>query len=456
MKDSLKILIVDDEKDHRDTFRMILEAKGYHVGEATDGREALDILDREYFPIILSDIMMPGMSGLDLLDEVLKLYKNRIEMIMVTGYGSIETAVKALKNGAFGYFIKTRSPDELLIEIEKAHKFLNLQAQNSFLQQNQGSSRFLLQSKNRKMQEVLEVANTVAKSKSNVLLLGESGVGKEVIAQTIHKSSERSEMPFVAINCQFFSESLMESELFGHEKGAFTGAMGKRIGRFEEASGGTVFLDEIGEMSLSTQVKLLRVLENRRIERIGSNKEIAVDFRLISATNKNLKQAIRAGAFREDLNYRINTITLEIPPLRERPEDIPDMIDFFMDLYRAELKKDILGMDESTKDHFLNYDYPGNIRELKNMIERMAVLTRDGWLKMETSTGKAGASVSLRHTGRLHSYKNAKREFEIHYIRQVLEKTENNITRAAGIMEISRRQLFNKMVELNLRTRAEE
>ncbi len=455
MKDSLKILIVDDEQDHRETFRMILEAKGYQVGEAASGKEALDLLDKEYFPIVLSDIMMVGMSGLELLDEVMKLYKGRIEMIMVTGYGSVETAVKALKNGAFGYFIKTRSPDELLIEIEKAHKFLNLQAQNAFLKQNQGSSRFLLQSKNRKMQDILDVAQTVAKSKSNVLLLGESGVGKEVIAQMIHKSSERADMPFVAINCQFFSESLMESELFGHEKGAFTGAMGKRIGRFEEASGGTVFLDEIGEMALSTQVKLLRVLENRKIERIGSNKEISVDFRLISATNKNLKQAIRESAFREDLNYRINTITLEIPPLRDRSEDIPDMIDFFMSLYSAELKKNLIGMDESTRKYLLNYDYPGNIRELKNMIERMAVLTSDGYLRMENNSERTKPILAARQTGDRGSYKDAKREFETSYIRNVLEQTENNITKAAEIMEISRRQLFNKLVELNLRPNIE-
>lgn len=452
MSEALKILIVDDEKEHRDTFRMILEAKGYTVGEAVDGTEALDVLSREYFSIVLSDVIMPGISGLELLKSIKGSYGDHVEVIMVTGYGSIETAVEAMKAGAFGYFIKTRSPEELLVEIERAQKFLNLRAQNQYLRQSSDTGRFLLKSKSRKMQLVFHLAETVAESNSNVLLLGESGVGKEVIAQMIHDRSSRREMPFIAVNCQLFSDNLMESELFGHEKGAFTGAMGRRIGRFEEASGGTIFLDEIGEMALNTQVKLLRVLEDKKIERIGSNKQIPVDFRLINATNRNIRQAIREGAFREDLFYRINTITIEIPPLRERREDIPDMIDLFVQKFSAEIKKDIHGVEEYTRQYLMNYNYPGNLRELKNMIERMVVLSQDGWLRMDSAGEPDRIRGSKSASGDVKPYREARRDFEIAYIQTIMDQTGQNVTKAAEIMGISRRQLFNKLTEYQMRS----
>ncbi len=451
MIEPLKILIVDDEQEYRDTFRMILEAKGYTVGEASDGQQALEILNREYFPIVLSDVIMPGMGGLSLLNEIVSSYRERIEVIMVTGYGSVDSAVEAMRNGAFGYFIKTRNPDELMADIEKARKLLLLRTQNEYLRNNQAADRAILHSSSSRMQQIFATAEAVAGSRSNVLLLGESGVGKEVIAEMIHGRSARARMPFVAINCQFFSDSLMESELFGYEKGAFTGALGRRIGRFEEASGGTIFLDEIGEIALNTQVKLLRVLENRKIERIGSNKQIDVDFRLINATNRNLNQALRSGLFREDLFYRINTITLEIPPLRERREDIPDMIDFFVARYGTEMKKEIRGVEASTRRYLLSYDYPGNIRELKNMIERMVVLSPDGLLRLDALSLKQEPDAARAHPGKLLPYREARKEFEVRYIQDLMHSTANNITKAAEIMGISRRQLFNKITEYGLK-----
>lgn len=445
-----KILVVDDEKDYRETLRIILEGRGFIIEEAKCAKDALSILENEYFPLVLTDIYMPGIDGMKFLREIKDRYDESIKVILVTGNGSIDNAVQAMKMGAFGYFIKSHNPEELLIEIDKAKKIVSLQNQRKITSSYNKSRRFLSQSQNPRMQEILGIVDRVAKSNTSVLLLGESGVGKEVIAQMLHDNSARSSMPFVAINCQSFSDNLLESELFGHEKGAFTGAVDRRIGRFEEASGGTIFLDEIGEMSLSTQVKLLRVIENKRIERVGSSKSIFVDFRLISATNRNLMQEIKKKNFREDLLYRLNTIALELPPLRERKEDLSEMIGFFVDMFRSELKKDIKYIDDETMEYLLNYNYPGNIRELKNIIERLVVLSRDGILRISN-----GSSQSPRGTNSLKyeekPYREAKKQFEINYLSKVLQHCEGNITHAADIMGISRRQLFNKITEYNLK-----
>lgn len=449
MSSVFKILIVDDEKDYRDTLNMLLTAKGYIVGEAASAKEALDIIEREYYPVVVSDVMMPGMNGMDFLRKVKEGYDKALEMILVTGYGNVENAVQAMKSGAFGYFIKSHNPEELLIEIEKARKIINLQNQNSIEKRHTEGKRYLLQSKNSKMKEIIEIINTVAKSNANVLIKGESGVGKEVVAQMIHDRSLRAASAFVAINCQSFSDNLLESELFGHEKGAFTGAVERRLGRFEESHGGTLFLDEIGELSLSTQVKLLRVVENRTIERIGSNKPIFVDFRLISATNRDIRNLVKIGKFREDLLYRINTIEVEIPPLRERKEDIEDMIFFFADMFKNELKKDITGIDDETMSFLMEYDYPGNIRELKNMIERLVVMSEGGMLKNRSGIAKTKKTDFQGFD--VKPYKEAKSEFEIEYLANVLKQCNNNITRAAEMMRISRRQLFNKITEYNLK-----
>lgn len=457
MNEPYKILIVDDEKEYRDTYRMILEAKGFTVGDAESVDEALSALEREYYPIVLTDVMMPNRGGMDLLNEINHLYQDRIQVIMVTGYGSVETAVESMRQGAFGYFIKSHKPEELLAEIEKAKKLVRLQVQQQTLARNNSTPGFLATSKSPRMREVFQMVDAVANSNANVLLLGESGVGKEIIAQMIHQQSERCAMPFVAINCQSFSESLLESELFGYEKGAFTGAATKRIGRFEESNGGTIFLDEIGEMSLSTQVKLLRVLESKRIERIGSNKPIYVDYRLINATNRNLTKAIKEGYFREDLLYRINTITIDIPPLRERKEDLDDLIHFFIALHCREMKKEIVEIDEATYEALLHYDYPGNIRELKNVIERLIVLSKDQVMCMSPHALKEyGVSsekkqliggATLSHL----SYREARKQFESDYIQKVMEAHHQNMTHAAKHMEMSRRQLFNKIVEYQLK-----
>lgn len=450
MKEVFKILIVDDEKEHRETYRMLLESRGFIIGEAKSGDEALNIMESEYYPIVLCDVIMPGLSGIEVLKKIKSDYES-VEVIMVTGYGGVETAVEAMKIGAFGYFIKSHNPEELLIEIEKAKKLLNLQKKNNMISTKKNKERYLYQSKNPKMKELLNTLEDIGQSSANVLLLGESGVGKEIIAQRLHDISKRSNMPFIAINCQYYSTNLLESELFGHEKGSFTGANEKRIGRFEEANGGTIFLDEIGEISQEIQVKFLRVLENRKIERMGSNKQIEVDFRLICATNKNLLHEIQNGNFREDLFYRINTIILEIPPLRERKEDILDMINFFIDNYKMEFKKDITKIENETLEYLLNYSYPGNIRELKNIIERMFVLCKDGILKMEGIESNATKSFDSHKHFDILDFNLARANFEKEYLINALKLNDNNITKTAEVIGLSRRQLFNKINEYNLR-----
>lgn len=449
MMESTKILIVDDEIEYRETYRMLLEQKGFIVEDASSAREALDILSKEYFPIVITDVIMPGEDGLYLLGEIKKKFKKLIEVIIVTGHGCIESAVTAIKKGALGYSIKSSNPDELFREIEKARRLIKYEVQQSIINRDSDSKLFLYQSDNLKIKKILRDIETLSESTCNVLITGESGVGKEIFAKLIHDKSNRSKDIFLPINCQAISENLLEAELFGHEKGAFTGANIQRVGRFEEASGGTVFLDEIGEILPNIQVKLLRVLDSKYIERIGSNKRIPVNFRLISATNKNLKEAMQIREFREDLYYRINTVNIEIPPLRERREDIENMIDFFIDNLARETKKFIKGIEPSTRGFLMRYDYPGNVRELKNILERLIVLSRDGILRIDEPINNQEQCVNKY--AEIISYKEAKQEFEIQFIKKALLMCDHNISKTAEKIGLSRRQLFNKITEYNLK-----
>ena len=453
MNQYLRILIVDDEADCRETYKMLLENKEYAAAAAGSAEEALQLLQQEFYNIILSDIIMPGMNGLTFLQEVKKRYADRIEVIMTTGYGSIETAVEAMKLGAFSYFVKSHNPDELLMEIEKAAVRLEMTNMRSIQYEN--SEKFLLKSENPAMQKVWEMVDLVAGTSANVLITGESGTGKEIVAEEIHRRSARREKPFIAINCQQYPHELIESELFGHEKGAFTGAVSRRIGKLEQAAGGTVFLDEIGELSLDVQVMLLRVLEKKEIERIGSGMLIPVDFRLVTATNRPLDEMVLEKTFRQDFLYRINTIEIKLPPLRERREDIPAFIRFFIGKYEKETGKRIHKVENAARDWLLRQEYSGNIRELKNIIERMIILSGDsGVLSLEENTSKELLSNNLPEAGREAetemSYKEAKAIFDRQFILNTLQTTNGNITRAADKIGLSRRQLFNKIVELQI------
>ncbi|MGE5628367.1 MAG: sigma-54-dependent transcriptional regulator [Solirubrobacterales bacterium] len=461
---NFKILIVDDEIQYQDVFKMILEENGYFAKAVSSGMEALKILESENFNLVLTDLRMEGMDGLNLLENIKKLSKYT-EVIIVTGYGTIENAVNAIKKGAFSYFIKSRDPEELILEIEKLKRIHELEIDNKALIKAQNDFNYLLTTKSKKFQSVLNVINKAADSNVSIFITGESGVGKEVMARYIHQKSFRKNRRFLAVNCQTLSENLLESELFGHEKGSFTGANDKRTGKFEEAHGGTLFLDEIGEIPVNIQTKLLRVLETRTIERVGSNKPINIDIRLISATNRDIQKSIKSGYFREDLYYRLNTIIIEIPPLRQRREDIPDLIHFFLRKCEKEQKKRILSMDNEVKDFLLNYNYPGNIRELRNIVERLVVLSENGHISsMDLPDYKSQETLEYAAENVLHgldskelpfdsiaTLKDYKRNFEADYIKKVLDKCAGNMTEASRLLGISRRQLFNKVIEYNLK-----
>ncbi len=454
-KSSFRILIVDDEEEHRNILEMILSSNGFQTDTAISGFEAIQKISKEKYHLVLSDLKMPEMSGLELLDRIKEIQPEQ-DVIIVTGYGTVKNAVNAMKRGAFSYFIKGHDPDELLMDIEKIMRLSSLKMKTDALQDS-ASSDFMMDSKNPKFQEAIRIIESAADSNANILLLGESGVGKEVFASYIHKLSTRHDNPFIAVNCHAFSESLLESELFGHEKGAFTGATDKRIGRFEAAHEGTLFLDEIGDTSLSTQAKLLRSLESRRIERIGSNVSIDVDFRLISATNRDLKTMVAEHGFREDLFYRISTITVELPSLRERREDIPELANFFLRKAQIDMKKEVRGVDDAVWTFLNNYDYPGNIRELKNIIERLVVLARDGWISARDIPSDQKEPVMHQSTsnGQIFSQTVPLREFrkdaESQYIQRVLEQNNYNMTQTSKVLGISRRQLFNKITEYGLK-----
>ncbi len=443
-----KILVVDDEEEFRDVYKIIFEDKGYDISVASSGEQCLSMLGDDDFDLVITDLKMVGMDGIELLKSI-KEKQHGCEVIIVTGFGTVDSAVNAMKQGAFSYFIKGSDPEVLLKEIEKLVRIKSLEIDNKSIRDQLINFEYLLESNNDKFKNMLKIAEKAAISNSNILILGESGTGKEVVAKYIHQMSKRNHENFVAVNCQVFSEGVLESELFGHEKGAFTGAIEKRIGRFEEANDGTLFLDEIGELSLNTQVKLLRVLESRTFERIGSNKSIAADIRLISATNRKLSEEIKSGKFREDLFYRINTITVEVPPLRDRKEDIPILIDFFLTQAQKEMKKKVNKIENGLMELLVVYDYPGNIRELKNIIERLVVLSDDGVIKKADLPDLK--IFNYEENTEIRSLKDVRQIAEIKYIKYVLEKCNGNISESARLMDISRRQLFNKLVEYGIR-----
>lgn len=462
MKQAFNILIVDDEKDYCDVLAMILESEGYQVTKCNIPREALSLIQTGKFDLLLSDLIMPEMDGVTLLKEVKKINPDLCFIIM-TAYGTIENAVIAMKEGAYSYAIKGADPEELLKEIRDFAKIKGLN-DSATEESRRSENEFMLETNNAAFHEILSMASKAAKSDANILILGESGAGKEVLAQYIHGESRRNANQFIATNCYTFTESLLESELFGHEKGAFTGALSNRIGRFEAAHGGTLFLDEIGDIPLPTQSKLLRAIETKTINRIGSNEDIKVDFRLISATNKNLEKEIREGRFREDLYYRLSTIVLEVPPLRERKEDLPAIIHYFLEKTQKSLGISPLNISSDVMTLLLNYRYPGNIRELKNTIERMAVLSDNGQVNVESLSNlidivdTVGAedktTEGLKDSGMAEgglSLRSIKREAESKCIANALKKNHHNVSRTAQELGISTRQLFNKITEYGLK-----
>jgi two-component system NtrC family response regulator len=375
--ETISILIVDDEPAQREILAGYLRKKRHTVVLAGSAVKALEALKKNSIDIVLTDFKMPDKTGFELLKDITSLYPHTT-VILMTAFGTIEGAVSAMREGAYDYLGKPIDLDELDLLLQRILERNRLISENRLLKE-QLAEKFSfvwIVSQSPEMDVVLDTARRVASSNASVLIIGESGTGKELIAKAIHFSSERKDKPFIAVNCAALNENLLESELFGHEKGAFTGADRQRRGRFEMANGGTIFLDEIGDIPLSTQAKLLRVLQEHQLERVGGNETIVVDVRVIAATNRNLEEAIRAGIFREDLFYRLNVVGIEIPPLRERRQDIVPLLDFFLTMYAKENKRKKLVFSKEARDILLRYEYPGNVREMQNILQRAVILSR--------------------------------------------------------------------------------
>nr|WP_291635321.1 sigma-54 dependent transcriptional regulator [Clostridium sp.] len=422
----------------------MLEIEGYTIETVPSAEAAIEKIKHKKYQMVLTDLMMDGMNGIGLLEKIIELDQD-IKVILMTAYATISNAVDAMKKGAVSYFVKGNDPVELIKEIEKIYKAYKKSELTSKIYDKKEN--LLLESENKDFKKIIDMARKVAQTTVNVILLGESGVGKEVFANYIHTQSERENKPFVAVNCHALSESILESELFGHMKGAFTGANEERIGRFESASMGTLFLDEIADMPLSTQIKLLRVIEDRAIEKIGSNISTTVDFRLITATNKSIIKLIDQGLFREDFYYRINTIIIEIPPLREHKEDIHSLADNFITTASKQMKKEIHTIEPEVWEYLNQYDYPGNIREFKNIIERLVVFSENGVISKDDLLIHEAPTTNNEGDQTLKAFRSA---IEKKYIETVLIKNKFSMTKTAKVLGITRRQLQNKVNEYEI------
>ncbi len=444
------ILIIDDERGTREAMGKFLRPD-YDVTLAEDGEKGINLLNRNHYDLILSDIRMePGPSGLDVLAASLKLSPPP-PCILFTAYGSIETAVEAVKQGAFDFVTKPVNFDRLEIIIRRALESVSLKEENTELKRKLGSSFGVkgMIGNSAKMKNIIETVEQVAPTRTTVLITGESGTGKELVAQAIHQCSGRTGK-FVPVHCSALPDNLIESELFGHERGAFTGAVEMRKGRFELAEGGTIFLDEIGEIPLHIQVKLLRVLENRAFERIGGSETIITDARVVAATNRDLKKMVEEGTFREDLFYRLDVVSLEIPPLRERKEDIPLLVKHYLDVFNKENGKDI-GITETAMASLCAYAWPGNIRELRNCVERMVVLCRGKMIDLENVPVDIREGVTPGIAKTVLSQPSCDLECnEKMLIERALNECKGNRTKAAEKLGISRRTLHRKLHTYNL------
>ena len=441
----IRILIADDELIVRQSLQNWFREEGYSVEVAESGKEALEKLTQGLWDIFLLDIKMPGMDGLELQRKIKEVHPNATIIIM-TAYASVETAVEAMKQGAYDYIVKPFDPDDLEHLVRNASERKQLVSENVRLREKiDEMSRFHeIVGNGPAMQHVLEQVTLVSQADTSVLIRGESGTGKELIARAIHANSPRRYMPIVIVNCGALSEGVLESELFGHERGAFTGAHYRRKGKFEMADGGTLFLDEIGDISLKTQVDLLRVLEEKKITRVGGNKPTAVDFRLITATNKNIEDMVSATTFREDLYYRLNVFTITIPPLRDRREDIPSLVDHFLTKFTQTMNKPALVVSPEAMGVLSAYDWPGNVRELQNAMERAVLVCRSRQIEP--------ADLPL-HLGQVKESFNGKSlsDVERQHILKVLNESEWNISQAARLLEIDRVTLYNKIKRYQLR-----
>ncbi|MFQ6121963.1 MAG: sigma-54-dependent transcriptional regulator [Dehalococcoidales bacterium] len=441
MKRKAKVLVVDDEAVIRESLRDWLTDAGYQVFAAENGHQALEILEKERLGIVIADLVMPEMDGIELMRKAKKILPN-VEVIIITAYGSVPTAIAAMREGAYDYIEKPFCPDRVELLIERIMEHRGLIEENLSLHRKL-EERYRFENiiaKSPKMQRVIEMIKIVAKSNATVLITGDSGTGKELVARAIHSQSYRRDKPFIAVSCAALPESLLESELFGHEKGSFTGAYAQKKGKFESANKGTLFLDEIGEISANMQVHLLRVLEEKEFTRVGGNELIKVDVRVISATNKELKEAVANGGFREDLYYRLNVVTIELPLLRERREDIPLLANYFLKKFAEENQKEITGFSPDAVDLLLKYEWPGNVRELENAIERAVILAKGPLIEVtdlpRDTLLTVGSSTAQGQT---------LKEVEKNHILKILTRSGGNYSQTARILGITRMSLYNKV-----------
>jgi DNA-binding NtrC family response regulator len=444
MDHKLSILVVDDEDSVRESLQMWFTEDGYEVLCAENATKALSILEKSRIDIILADIKMPGMDGLEMLQRIKSLNSTSI-VIMMTAFATVDTAVKALKDGAYDYVTKPFDPDDLSHLIRNAARQVNLSRENETLKTRVDSLQNIddFIGRSEAIKKVLLEVESVAPTNSSVIITGESGTGKELIAKAIHSNSLRKFYPMVSVHCGALTESLLESELFGHEKGAFTGAVYNRKGRFEMADNGTIFLDEIATISTKMQVELLRVLETKNFVRVGGNKEISSDFRVICATNRDLKSMVEKGTFREDLFYRLNVVNIHVPPLRDRLEDIPLLVDYFIKKYSLQMNRPIVTVDNEALRKLSTYPFPGNIRELENMIERAIVIGNGK--KILTRDLPFGKDVIDSNIESLD-------EFEKAFIQRILVKYSWNISRTAQALKVDRVTLYNKIKKYGLKS----
>ena len=447
-----KILVVDDEASHRKMIEAVLSDEGYEIKQADDGQTAIDAVKKEFYDLVLMDIRMSAVGGIEALKQI-KEISPAIPIIIMTAYASVDTAVNALKSGAYDYLTKPLDIDELKILVQKTLRYHQLEKENIYLKERL-NDRFDFSNiigRSPAMKKLFETTALVAPSEATVLIFGESGTGKELIANAIHQNSPRKERPLITVNCAALPETLLESELFGHEKGSFTGAIARKQGRFQLAHHSSIFLDEVAEMAPATQAKILRVLQEREFEPLGSTQTIKVDTRVIAATNKNLEAEIKKGRFREDLYYRLNVVSLEVPPIRERREDISLLADFFLKRYAEKNKRVLKGFTPRAMDLLMRYDWPGNVRELENVVERAVIMARGEMITpaefpdmLQELDPEVKATYVDLSPGR------TLKDVEKDMIIRTLEETAGNRTHAAKILGISRRTLQLKLKEYGI------
>ena len=449
---SIKILVADDEPSHRQMIEAVLAAEGYEVTQAEDGQAAISAIEDRFYDLVIMDIRMPNVDGIQALQKIKQISPD-IPVIIMTAYASVGTAVDALKSSAYDYLIKPLDIEELKILVAKALHHHQLEQENIYLKERL-NDRFDFSNiigHSPAMKKLFETMALVAPSEATVIIVGESGTGKELIANAIHQNSPRKDRPFIKVNCAALPETLLESELFGHEKGAFTGAIARKQGRFQLAHKSSIFLDEIAEMAPATQAKILRVLQEREFEPVGSTQTIKVDTRVIAATNKNLEEEIREGRFREDLYYRLNVVTVDVPPLHLRREDIPILADFFLKPYAEKNRRLIKGFTPRATDLLMRYDWPGNVRELENIIERAVIMARGEMITpLEFPIDLQNLDEELKDSRIDLTPGRSLKEVEKVMILRTLEEAEGNRTHAARILGISRRTLQLKLKEYGI------